>query len=260
MAAPRPAKSRAGGQVRVAGGLAPVAGDLGNLRARRPAMGSYEATIGILAEELARVEEVFRGLSPDEWQFPTKLVPVDPTLPHWTVFELAGHFDISIGLTGMLIDGRDDLQPARDRTSFFINPRSETGPVVYDYAFTMVRGKTPADMPHALHDTFSGVISHARSVPAATVGPGYFAPMRVDEFVASRIVEAVVHGIDLTQALGRDYIATTDGIKETASILDDLLARRTVGRRPPGLSEDLDWILAAAGRSVFEDSRLPLIG
>jgi uncharacterized protein (TIGR03083 family) len=223
-------------------------------------MGSYEATIGILAEELARVEQVFRGLSPDEWRFPTKLVPVDPSLPYWTVFELAGHFDISIGLTGMLIDGKDDLQPARDRTSFFINPRSETAPVVYDYAFTMVRGKTPADMPHALHDTFSGVISQARAVPARTVGPGYFAPMRVDEFVASRIVEAVVHGIDLTQALGRDYIATTDGIKETASILDDLLARRTVGRRPPELSDDLDWILAASGRSVFEDNRLPLIG
>ena len=223
-------------------------------------MGSYEATTGILAEELARVEEAFRGLSPDEWQFPTKLVPVDPTLPHWTVFELAGHFDISIGLTRMLIDGRDDLQPARDRTSFFINPRSETAPVVYDYAFTMVRGKTAADMPHTLHDTFSGVLSQARSVPADTVGPGYFAPMRADEFVASRIVEAVVHGIDLTQALGRDCIATAEGIRETASILDDLLARRTVGRRPPELSDDLDWILAASGRSVFEDSRLPLIG
>jgi uncharacterized protein (TIGR03083 family) len=223
-------------------------------------MGSYEATIDILADELERVEQVFRGLTADEWRAPTKLVPVDPSLPRWTVFELAGHFDISIGLTRMLIDGRDDLQPARDRTSFFINPRSETAPVVYEYAYTMVRGKTPADMPGVLHETFAGAISQARSVPPGTVGPGYFAPMRVDEFVASRIVEAVVHGIDLTQALGRGYIATTDGIKETASILDDLLARRTVGRRPPELADDLDWILAASGRSAFEDSRLPLIG
>ena len=76
-------------------------------------MGSYETTIGILADELERVEQVFRGLSPGEWSAPTKLVPLDPSLPHWTVFELAGHFDISIGLTRMLIDGKDDLQPAR---------------------------------------------------------------------------------------------------------------------------------------------------
>ena len=83
-----------------------------------------------------------------------------------------------------------------------------------------------------------------------TVGPGYFAPMRVDEFVASRILEAVVHGIDLTQALGREIIASTDGLKITASILDELLERRTVGRRPPELSDDLDWILAASGRAA----------
>jgi uncharacterized protein (TIGR03083 family) len=223
-------------------------------------MGTYETTVGILEDELNRVEQVFASLSPDEWRTPTKLVPVDPSLPRWTVFELAGHFDIAIGLTRMLIDGRDDSQPARDRTSFFINPRSETAPVVYEYAYTMVQGKTPADMPGVLHETFSQTVSQARSVPADTVGPGYFAPMRVDEFVASRIVEAVVHGIDLTEALGRDPIATTDGIKTTASILDDLLARRTVGRRPAELSDDWDWIKVASGRAPFDDTRLPLIG
>ena len=223
-------------------------------------MGPYETTIGILADELDRVEQVFRGLSPDDWRAPTKLVPIDPSLPHWTVFELAGHFDISIGLTRMLIDGKDDLQPARDRTSFFINPRSDTGPVVYAYAYTMVEGKTPADMPGVLAETFTKTVSEARAVPASLVGPGYFAPMRADEFVASRIVEAVVHGLDLAQALGTPYFATADGIAATAAILDDLLARRTTGRRPAALADDLDWILAASGRAPSDDNRLPLIG
>ncbi len=91
------------------------------------------------------VERVFAGLSAGGWRLPAKLVPVDPALPRWTVFELAGHFDIAIGLTRMLI---------------------------------------------------------ARAVPAGTMGPGYFAPMRVDEFVASRIVEAAGHGIDLTPGAG----------------------------------------------------------
>ena len=223
-------------------------------------MGSYEQTISVLEGELQAVQRVFAGLSEDQWRLPTKLIPVDPDLPHWTVFELAGHFDISIGLTRMLISGRDASQPARDRTSFFINPRSETGPVVYQYAYTMVEGKTPADMPAVLHETFSGTLAEARAVPADTVGPGYFAPMRVDEFVASRIVEAVVHGTDLTQALGLASIATTDGIAVTAAILDDLLARRTIPGRPPELSDDLDWILAASGRAESGDNRLPLIG
>src|SRR5215831_14903982 len=223
-------------------------------------MGSYETTIDTLAGELAGIEAAFRGLSGPEWDASTLLVPVDPDLPHWTVFELAGHFDISIGLTRMLIDGRGDLQPARDRTSFFINPRSETGPVVYGYAYTMVEGKTPADMPGVLAETFSKTILQSRAVPADTVGPGYFAPMQVDEFVASRVVQAVVHGLDLTLALGRDTIATPEGIALTASIMDDLLARRTLGRRPADLYDDLAWVLAASGRAEHLDNRLPLIG
>ena len=223
-------------------------------------MGSYETTIDTLAEELSRVEAAFRSLTEQEWAASTLLVPVDPELPHWTVFELAGHFDISIGLTRMLLGGRGDLQPARDRTSFFINPRSETGPVVYGYAYTMVQGKTPADMPGVLAETFGQTIEMCRAVPADTVGPGYFAPMQVDEFVASRVVEAVVHGLDLTLALNRDPIATPEGLALTAAILDDLLARRTLGRRPADLADDLAWVMAASGRAEHADNRLPLIG
>ena len=84
--------------------------------------------------------------------------------------------------------------------------------------------------------------------------------MQVDEFVASRVVEAVVHGLDLTLALARDPIATPEGLALTALILDDLLARRTLGRRPADLTEDLAWVLAAAGRAQHPDNRLPLIG
>jgi len=223
-------------------------------------MTSYESVTGILEAELTAVADVFSGLMPEQWQRSTLLVPVDPELPRWTVFELAGHFDIAIGLTRMLIAGPQDAQPARDRTSFFINPRSETGPVVYAYAYTMVEGKTPADMPGTLAETFTKTVAEARAVPASLVGPGYFAPMRADEFVASRIVEAVVHGIDLAQALGSPYFASADGIAVTAAILDDLLARRTTGRRPAALSDDLNWILAASGRAPSDDNRLPLIG
>ena len=150
---------------------------------------------------------------------------------------------------------------ARDRASFFINPRSETGPVVYQYAYTMVEGKTPADMPGVLAGTFGQAIEGCRAVPADTVGPGYFAPMRVDEFAASRVVEAVVHGLDLTLGAGpgadRDARA---GLALTALILDDLLARRTIGQRPDDLADDLAWVLAASGRAAHPDNRLPLIG
>ena len=91
-------------------------------------MGSYEDTVGILEVELGQVEQAFRGLSEAEWATPTKLRPLDETKPPWTLFELAGHFDISIGLTRMLVADNTGGQVGRDRTSFFIFSRSEVAP------------------------------------------------------------------------------------------------------------------------------------
>jgi hypothetical protein len=223
-------------------------------------MGSYEQSLDLLERELQRVGDTFSSLSEAEWRAETRLEPIETERPRWTVFELAGHFDISIGLTRMLIANQEAGQAGRDRVSFFIFPRSEVAPVVYDYAYTMVEGKTPADMPGVLAETFSKSISESRALPPDTVGSGYYALMRLDEFVASRVVEAVVHGIDLADATGRPTMATADGIGFTAALLDELLARRTVAGRPADLRDDLEWIRAASGRVPHADPRLPLIG
>jgi Mycothiol maleylpyruvate isomerase N-terminal domain len=217
----------------------------------------------VLETELDGVAGIFGALTDEQWQRPTLLQPLDPALRHWTVFELAGHFDISIGLTRMLVADPQAGQPGRDRTSFFIFPRSEVAPVVYDYAYTMVAGKTPHEMADVLRETFTKTIEESRAADPDTVGPGYYALMRLDEFLTSRVLEAVVHGLDLTDALGHECIATAEGIATTAAILDDLLARRTVAGRPADLAgDDLAWIRAASGRSPdpHPDPRLPLIG
>jgi len=225
-------------------------------------MSSFHDDLRILDTELQAVAQAFSELTDDEWATPTKLRPFDEKLPHWTLFELAGHFDISIGLTRMLIADTDNLagQVGRDRISFFIFPRSEVAPVVYDYAYTMVEGKTPAQMPGVLRETFSKTVEESRATDPDKVGTGYYALMQLGEFVPSRVLEAVVHGMDLTDALGRPTMATPEGIALTARILDELLARRTVSGRPADLADDVAWIRAASGRSPHPDPRLPLIG
>jgi hypothetical protein len=223
-------------------------------------MSDYDADLRTLAAELDRVEQAFRGLSESDWRRPTLLQPVNETQARWTLFELAGHFDISIGLTRMLIAGLQQGQVGRDRVSFFIFHRPEVAPVVYDYAYTMVAGKTPAQMPDVLHETFAKTIEESRATPPEAVGPGYYALMQLGEFVPSRVVEAVVHGLDLTDALGADPIATGEGVALTAVILDELLARRTVAGRPADLADDMAWVRAASGRSPHDDPLLPVIG
>jgi hypothetical protein len=223
-------------------------------------MGSFESDLRILETELGVVAKAFGELTDEQWRAPTLLIPLDEKLPHWTVFELAGHFDISIGLTRMLVADNTAGQVGRDRTSFFIFSRSEVAPGVYAYAYTMVEGKTPGQMPGVLTETFTKTIEESRAAGPDKVGSGYYALMRLDEFVASRIVEAVVHGLDLSDALGRPPMATPAGIAATAAILDELLARRTVPGRPADLADDLAWIRAASGRAEHSDPRLPLIG
>jgi hypothetical protein len=221
---------------------------------------NYADALTLLDTELRNVEGVFRALSPSDWQTPTTLQPPDEKARPWTVFQLAGHFDISIGLARMLIASGESGQVGRDRVSFFIFSRAEHAPTVYDYAYTMVEGKTPAQMPDVLHETFAKTVSESRATPPETVGNGYYALMTIGEFAPSRIVEAVVHGMDLTDALGRPGVATPAGIAFTAGLLDDLLARRTVAGRPADLADDTAWVRAASGRAPHDDPRLPLIG
>jgi len=220
----------------------------------------YDADVRTLEAELARVEQAFRGLTESDWRRPTLLQPLDEALPHWTLFELAGHFDISIGLTRMLISSQQDGQVGRDRVSFFIFSRVEHAPTVYGYAYTMVEGKSPDQMAGVLAETFTRTVEEARANPPDLVGSGYYALMRLGEFVPSRVVEAVVHGMDLTDALGQDPIATPEGVAMTAAIFDELLARRTVPGRPADLGDDLAWVRAASGRTPHADPRLPLVG
>jgi len=220
----------------------------------------YHADVQTLEAELARVEQAFRGLTESDWRRSTLLQPLAEGLPRWTLFELAGHFDISIGLTRMLISSQQDGQVGRDRVSFFIFSRVEHAPAVYDYAFTMVEGKSPGQMAGVLAETFTRTIEEARAAPPDLVGSGYYALMRLGEFVPSRVVEAVVHGLDLTDALGQDPIATPEGVAMTAAMFDELLARRTVPGRPADLAEDMAWVRAASGRAPHADPRLPLVG
>jgi hypothetical protein len=85
--------------------------------------------------------------------------------------------------------------------------------------------------------------------------------MRLDEFVATRLVETRVHGMDLTDALGAPLLAMPETTTMAAEVLDEVLARRAVPGRPADLAgDDLAFIRAAAGRGDHPDPRLPIVG
>jgi hypothetical protein len=224
---------------------------------------AYDGLLVILEAELAVVADAFGGLSDAEWAMPTLLVPPEAGKPPWTLCELAGHLDVSIGITTTLAEDPRPGQPERDAVSFFIFPGTDVPTDFYEYAYTMVAGKTAADLAGTLGTTFSASLREARVKAPDAIGefPGFepYPLIRMDDWITTRIVEAVVHGMDLTDALHRPVAATTAGVTHTAALFDNLLARRADPGRPDDLGDDLAWVRAAAGRDKHIDARLPLI-
>jgi hypothetical protein len=225
---------------------------------------SYDEMVDALAEEaLPTLQEPLAGLAPEDWRRPTLLQPPDPQQPPWTVLQLAGHFDVFMGLTMGLVAEPMSAQPVVDRASFYIwvSDRSKVSPLIYQYIVDHAQGHTPATILDRVRETFDQALEAIRTTPPDTIGPGFFGPMRLDEFVATRLVETRVHGMDLTDALGAPPLDMPRTTTMAAEVLDEVLARRAVPGRPADLEgDDLAFIRAAAGRGDHPDPRLPVVG
>jgi uncharacterized protein (TIGR03083 family) len=225
---------------------------------------SYDEMVDALVTEgLPALQDTLTGLAPEDWPRPTLLQPPDPQQPPWTVLQLAAHFDVFMGLTMGLVAEPMSAQPVVDRASFYISvsDRSKVSPIIYQYIVDHAQGHTPATILDKVNETFSQALEVIKTTPPDTIGPGFFGPMRLDEFVATRLVETRVHGLDLTDAIGRPPLDMPRTTTMAAEVLDEVLARRAVPGRPADLEgDDLAFIRAAAGRGEHPDPRLPVVG
>jgi uncharacterized protein (TIGR03083 family) len=219
---------------------------------------SYQHLLHTLSAEWATLSQVLGQLTAADWAAPTRLEPVDAQAPHWTVAELTGHLTFGANMVGTLIENRRDGDTL-DRVSFFTMPRATVAPLVYGLARDSARDQPPERLLGELRGTFERVGALAEAADPDLVGEAGLGAMPLREFVPTRIVEAVVHGIDLAQALGRPRFGTPDGITSTAAILDGLLARHGIEARPADLINNAEWVETGSGRRPHPDPRLPLI-
>ena len=224
---------------------------------------SYEESVEALGDNLQALEDTLSSLSPEDWSRPTLLRPVDPDAPPWDVLTLAAHMDFFMGMTLTLVGEPQEGPPCLDRASFGMaaSDRGQVAPLVYQYMIDHAQGHTPTTMLDTVRQTFKNVLEAIRTTPPETIGPAFFAPMRLNEFVPTRVVETVVHGLDLTDAVGRPPLPMPKGIPIAAEILDEVLARVKLPGRPADLAgDDLAFIRAASGRGEHPDPRLPIVG
>jgi len=225
---------------------------------------TYDEMVDALAAEgLPALQDKLATLAPTDWERPTLLQPPDADKPPWTVLQLAAHFDVFMGLTMGLVAEPTSAQPVVDRASFYISvsDRSKVSPVIYQYIVDHAQGHTSATILNKVDETFKQALEAIRTTPSDTIGPGFFGPMRLDEFVATRLVEVQVHGMDLTDALAAPPLSMPRVTTMAAEVGDEVRGRRGGPGRPADLeADDLVFIRAAAGRGEHLDARLPVVG
>ena len=224
---------------------------------------SYQEVVEALAESLQALEDTLASLSEEDWKRPTLLRPVDPNAPPWDVLTLGAHINFFMGMTLTLVGEAQEGQPCLDRASFCMaaSDRSQVAPLVYQYMIDQAKGHTPSTMLDTIRETFTKVLDAIRTTPPDIIGPAFFAPLRLDEFVPTRVVETVLHGMDLTDAVGRSPLDLPKATPIAAEILDEVLARVKLPGRPADLvGDDLAFIRAAGGRGEHPAPRLPVVG
>jgi len=230
-------------------------------RSARPYADSYDDVVDALDEALQALEATLARLTDDDWTRPTLLKPAVPDAPPWTVLELAAHIDVFMGITLGLVAESHSAPPAIDGASFCIaSSDGSQGALLYRYMADHARGHSPGTIVEAIHATCKQALESARRTPPDTVGPAFYGLIRLDEFLATRVAEAVIHGLDLTDALGRPPLAMPRAVPIAAAVLDEVLARTRVAGRPPDLAhDDLAFVRAASGRGGHPDPRFPVV-
>jgi uncharacterized protein (TIGR03083 family) len=221
---------------------------------------SYEEILEAVEEGLEALESTLATLSEEDWARPTLLRSANDA-PPWTVLELAAHMDVFMSITlGLLAEPRQ-APPAIDGASFCIAcSDGSQGAMLHQYMADHAKGHTPGTILEAVRGTFKSALEGARTNPPDTIGPAFYGLMRLDEFMATRPVEIVVHGLDLTDALGRPPLPMPKAVPIAAAMLDEVLARVRVAGRPADLvDDDLGFIRAAAGRGEHPDPRFPIV-
>ena len=222
---------------------------------------SYDEIVDALEEALEALEATLAVLSHDDWARPTLLRPATPDTPPWTILELAAHMDVFMGIALGLVAEPQDGPAGIDAASFCIaSSDGSQGPVLYAYMADHAKGQTPGTMLEAVQGTFKRSLDAARATPPDTVGPAFYGLIRLDEFLTTRVAEAVIHGLDLTDSLGRPPLPMPRAVPIAAALLDEVVARTRVAGRPADLvDDDLAFIRAASGRGQHPDPRFPVV-
>jgi hypothetical protein len=112
-----------------------------------------------------------------------------------------------------------------------------------------------AELARSFHEHWPACIEAARADDPSRLVRSRVADIRLDEFVATRVVEAAVHGLDVAAAVRREPWITPAATEVTVTILRALL-----GSDPPARWDDVAFVEIGTGRRTPGDRELAELG
>lgn len=208
--------------------------------------------LGALRQECEAVSAVVLSLAEEDFSRPTRCTA-------WNVKELLAHMYRDVDRINVALSEPGPSEPNADSVSYWrsYDPIAD-GPDIADRARELAAAHpTGRDLAAAWDQMWPRAIEAAgradRSRVVVTWGPA----LTLDEFLRTRVLEATIHGADLTDALDRSSWATAEGVGITNEIL-----RRLVGADLPRELgwNDLTLMEKGSGRSELTEGERRILG
>jgi uncharacterized protein (TIGR03083 family) len=219
----------------------------------RPTFRAPADIVDVLAGECAAAARAVLELTGEAFSLPTRCEA-------WDVRALLGHLWRDVDRVVVYAAGEPPERADSDAVAYY---RSGYDPAA-DAADVARRAVEAADafpdgraLAAGFDRRWREAVDVARSLPPDRLVRTFGPCLRLDEYLCTRLLEAAVHGLDLTDALGREPWITPRAVEVVRAMLVGLLETE-----PPVELEwdDLAFLEAGTGRRALTDRERSSLG
>ncbi|MDQ3709156.1 MAG: maleylpyruvate isomerase N-terminal domain-containing protein [Actinomycetota bacterium] len=197
-------------------------------------------------EECQALDDTLAGVPAEAW--------TRQALGSWDVAQLVAHLVRAATRVATYLDTEVHGDPVVDRVSYWRYDHAAEAPEIARRAALQAAKVDAETLPALFTEGWRSSAERAAEVGDSHVLQTIMGPMRLDEYLATRVLELVVHHTDLRAALDLPAVSTIAAARITMDVLEALLG----GPRPRNLGR-ARFIQVATGRSPSDDPRFPVL-
>jgi len=175
-----------------------------------------------MSRQHALVDATVAALPPESFDLPTRL-------EGWRVAELVAHLGLDMAAVPRYLTVAPAPRAEIDAADYAL--ACATGAAGVDERVRlMTEAARPAELRAQVHERRLEADKAAASASASFVVPARLGAIALTDFLATRCVEAVVHGLDLASAPGGKPALDDEAVAVSVKVLAAALARHAPGR------------------------------